>query len=169
MKNPFRRKRKPQGPPTHVRVILDLPRAKVEAGVLMRIDEDGPAILEPAWQIFNRLNVKFSIEYDPYVCHDLKQYWTVTFKPEYSYRGRTFGSNGTKVVREIGLIFPNKALPWGSDVRVQDDGHVAWRTSCYPEPEQIAEVVNEASRQVTEIIRDYGRAEAIMKVAKAAK
>lgn len=141
-----------------------------KVGMTVRFEEEGVKVLEPAWEIFRRLNVKLAIEFDPYVCHDGKQYWNVTFTPEYHYRGRSYGLNGIAAVKEIGFAFQSGFdEDFGTpNVTVQDDGRVIWRTTWYPEAKQIEIIINEVNRQVADIIRDFGRTEAIMGVLKKA-
>lgn len=175
MKNYFKRNRKPeptpdQGPKIGLDMnVLALPKSAIEKGVYLYVTPDGAQVMKHPYTVFKELNTKLSIEFDPYVCYDGRQYWEVTFVPEYYYQGRSYGLNGTKAVKEIGVTFPNGATPDAENVSVKDDGRITWRASYYPEPEKIAAVVNEANRQVAEILRDFGRAEAIMKVVKGSK
>jgi hypothetical protein len=148
-------------------VAIMLPRAQVE-GKLLRVEEGQLEILKPAFQVFKELDTKITVTYDPYIHHDMHKYTDVTFIPNYYYHGRGWGNESVKAVQEIGLEFPNQACPWASEVKVNDDGGVTWRAAFYPEPEQIATVVEEVNRQILEILRDFSRTDAIMR-AKGAK
>ena len=76
----------------------------------------------------------------------------------------TFGMIGYldyTMAQDVGLVFPNEASS-ASDVRVLDDGRVAWCVSYLPDATEVVKFAEEVQRQITGIMADYGRTKAIM-------
>lgn len=167
MKNPFKRNRKPEPKPepttpTRVKTLVDLPAALVERGVLIRIDEDGPRPVEPEGEVLERLGVPVSVQFDPNAFgHEGRAAWVVKAKLDFSYKGCIYGVDGPKLVRSIGLVFPNDATPWASHISVTDDG-LEWGQRVRPDAQEIAQVIQEAQRQVAQIMRRYGETKEIL-------
>lgn len=136
----------------------------VEKGTTFRFTEDGVEPVAELWKVISEMNIKFAVEYDPYVFNDGRQYWSITWTPEYSYRGRTSGQNGPKIVEEVTLTFS----PEFGNVRIVDGGRIEWRTSYFPEAESLRRMVDEVQTQITDIMGDFFRAEAFAKVTKKA-
>ena len=167
MKFKFWKKQKPEAkleptPPTRVKTLVDLPAALVERGVLIRIDEDGPRPVEEEGVVLERLGVAVSVVYDP-TAHgnEHRRPWIVRAPMEFNYKGQCFGVDGPKLVASIGLEFPNAATPWASEV-VLEDGVLAWKCRARPDAEEVAQVVQEAQRQVAQIMRRYGETKEIL-------
>ena len=156
MKLRFRKKnRPPQVPPTYVRFIVDLPRDKVARGLLMRVDNHGPEIVQEEGDVLENLGTKLEILYDPsnHGC-EYNRPWVVVFDVSFTWRGQSFGQEGPALVNECGLIFPNGRTPWAQDVKVIKD-RIVWGTRVKPTAKQIVQVVQESQRQVEELMRDY--------------
>lgn len=175
MKNPFKRKKNPEpekaapqeSKPRQIGIhVFAIPDHEFQPGNLYQVTEDGGnlEVIEPPWKVFERLNMRLTIEYDPHVDYEGRTWYYMTFVPEYHYRGQSFGPDATKVVKEIGLEFPNRACPETSRVEVKEDGKVVWQNPYWPEAGEIEKVVQETRRQVCEIIRDYGRVRTINQV-----
>lgn len=159
----FWKRRKPQPqptgfePPVHpfCRCILDLPRDQVARGLLLHLDERGAQVVQEEGEILESLGHRVEVHFDPYRigCVHVRP-WVVVFDVSYTWRGQSFGPEGPALVKECGLTFPNRRTPWADDVKVFED-RIAWGTRKRPTAGQIAQVIQEAERQVDDLMRAY--------------
>lgn len=154
---------KPEQPKPEIN-ILALPKSLIAKGVLVRVTEEGAEILEPEGAVLERLGLPVTVLYDP----DARRYnepprpWVVRSKLEYTYKGQCFGIDAPKLVKSIGLEFPNAATPWAYGVEVEEEGALAWHCSGRPDAKEIAQVIEEAQRQVEGIMKRYGETKEIL-------
>lgn len=128
-------------------------------GIQLLITDQGIEKLEH-FSILGKLDRDITIKHEAREDYRGRKNWEIIFGVYYNAGSTHYGNMGAELVDEIGLVFPNSATPYASDVR-HNDRKIIWRTSQLPEPYQIREVIIEADRQVSEIMLDYQRAEAI--------
>lgn len=146
-------------PPARTTVVLDLPLEKVSQGVYYFIGPDGPEEIEH-FSALGKLDRDVTIKHEAWEDHRGRRTWYIKFGVTYNAGSMHYGNIGSDLVDQVGLIFPNVATPYADDVRHQGAG-ITWKTNFLPEPFQIKEVIQEVQRQVSEIMLDYQRAEAI--------
>jgi hypothetical protein len=174
LKNPFKRNKPEPEPEAKARdpersipepapfAFFRIPKSVLSRGVTLRFTEDDVEEIPTAGPLYTRLGMKLDFHFDPSFFRDSKQYWHIEVTPDYTYRGQCFGvADVAKLAQDVGLVFPNEASS-ASDVRVLDDGRVAWCVSYLPDATEVVKFAEEVQRQITGIMADYGRTKAIM-------
>ncbi len=159
-RNPKPQGDKPQGIKLEMVAFIQ-PKAAIE-GKIVRFSDGQAEVLEDEGTVLERLGVAVSVIYDP-TAHgqEFRRPWVIHAPLEYNWKGHCYGADGPAVVKGVGLEFPNAATPWANDVDLED-GVLTWRLRARPDAEQIAQVVQEAQRQVAHIMRRYGETKAIL-------
>jgi hypothetical protein len=138
----------------------------LEKGILIRIDKRGSFFpVEEEGAVLERLGVAMSVVYDPTHGQEYRRPWVIRAPLQFNYRGHCFGIDGASLVKSIGLEFPNAVTPWADDVGVED-GVLEWKRRVRPDAQEIAQVVQEAQRQVAQIMRHFGETKAILDAVK---